>query len=290
MSRITAWGVDGIGEIRPGDQLGEIVAPELQPDRFGHAESVDVHDAAAHGELRDIFDHLDLFEADRHEVVGERLETPDLTTPKFESRRGERFRDAGAFQHRARSGEQDPHAAAGHPLERLERRRARAERAWDYGLYPDGLSRQLAAVTVAPGRRAALRTVGVPALSVFEYNSKVPSSTQWQAGVQMSLPFSSSLDVSYVGQHGFNRLAAFQGGSAIDVNAVDFGTAYLPAYQDTTKAASATPGANALTTNLLRPYRKPARPIGRPQRRSNTRSQTPWPRRMPRFSNLVRGR
>ena len=26
MSRIEAWGVDGIGEIRPGDQLGEIVA------------------------------------------------------------------------------------------------------------------------------------------------------------------------------------------------------------------------------------------------------------------------
>lgn len=26
MSRLTAWGVDGIGEIRPGDQLGEIIA------------------------------------------------------------------------------------------------------------------------------------------------------------------------------------------------------------------------------------------------------------------------
>lgn len=26
MSRITAWGVEGIGEIRPGDQLGEVIA------------------------------------------------------------------------------------------------------------------------------------------------------------------------------------------------------------------------------------------------------------------------
>ena len=26
MSRLTAWGVEGIGEIRPGDQLGDIVA------------------------------------------------------------------------------------------------------------------------------------------------------------------------------------------------------------------------------------------------------------------------
>ena len=40
----------------------------------------------------------------------------------------------------------------------------------------------------------------------------------------------------------------------MNLNAVDFGAAYLPQYQDTTKAASAVPGANALTTNLLRPY------------------------------------
>jgi Carboxypeptidase regulatory-like domain len=100
-----------------------------------------------------------------------------------------------------------------------------------------------------------LSTTGVPALSVFQYNSKIPSSVQWQAGVQMTLPWSSSLDLSYVGNHGYNRLGAFQGGQTVNLNAVDFGAAYLPANQDPTLAANAVPGANALTTNLLRPYR-----------------------------------
>src|SRR5690606_24005500 len=54
---------------------------------------------------------------------------------------------------------------------------------------------------------AGVTPVGVPALSTFQYDAKVPSSTQWNAGVQMSLPWASSLDVSYVGQRGFNRLA-----------------------------------------------------------------------------------
>jgi len=70
------------------------------------------------------------------------------------------------------------------------------------------------------------------------------------------LPWSSSLDVSYVGNHGYNRMGSFQGGTTVNLNAVDFGTAYAAAYQDPTKATkSAVPGADALTDNLLRPYR-----------------------------------
>ena len=99
-----------------------------------------------------------------------------------------------------------------------------------------------------------LSTAGVPALSVFQYDAEVPASVQWQAGVQMTLPWASSLDVSYVGNHGYNRLGAFQGGSSVNLNAVDFGAAYLPQNQDQTKGASAVPAANALTANLLRPY------------------------------------
>ncbi len=94
---------------------------------------------------------------------------------------------------------------------------------------------------------AGVTPVGVPALSTFQYDAKVPSSTQWNAGIQMSLPWASSLDVSYVGQRAFNRLAQ------VNLNQVNLGTAYLPEYQDLTKGTSATPGANALTTNLLRP-------------------------------------
>ena len=81
-----------------------------------------------------------------------------------------------------------------------------------------------------------LSTVGVPALITFQYDAKLPSSWQWQGGVQMALPWATALDVSYVGNHGFNRLRAFQGGAngAVDLNAVDIGAAYLPQNQDPT--------------------------------------------------------
>ncbi len=101
-----------------------------------------------------------------------------------------------------------------------------------------------------------LSTVGVPALITFQYDAKLPSSWQWQGGVQMVLPWAMALDVSYVGNHGFNRLRAFQGGAngAVDLNAVDIGAAYLPQNQDPTLAASTVPGATAYTTNLLRAF------------------------------------
>jgi hypothetical protein len=84
---------------------------------------------------------------------------------------------------------------------------------------------------------------------VFKYDSKLPSSYQWNGGVQFALPWSLSGDVSYVGQHGFNLL------QNVDINGVDFGTAYTAAAQDTTVAPSATPGASAQSVDLLRPYR-----------------------------------
>ena len=65
------------------------------------------------------------------------------------------------------------------------------------------------------------------------------------------------LDVAYVGNHGFNRLRAFQGGAngAVDLNAVDIGAAYLPENQDPTLGTSSVPGATAYTANLLRAFR-----------------------------------
>jgi hypothetical protein len=95
----------------------------------------------------------------------------------------------------------------------------------------------------------------VPSLVVFQYDAKVPSSWQWNVGVQRVLPWAMAVDFSYVGNHGYNRLGSFQGGSTVNLNAVDFGTAYLPQYQNTTLTnPSSIPGANALSTNLLRPY------------------------------------
>jgi hypothetical protein len=73
----------------------------------------------------------------------------------------------------------------------------------------------------------------------------------------MALPWAMALDVSYVGNHGFNRLRAFQGGAngSVDLNAVDIGAAFLPQNQDPTLGPSTVPGASAYTTNLLRPFR-----------------------------------
>ena len=102
------------------------------------------------------------------------------------------------------------------------------------------------------GTGNGLQTIGVPGLVTFQYNAKVPASWQWQGGVQMALPWASALDVSYVGNHGFNRLGGLQGGTTVNQNAVDIGAAYLTANQDTTQT-STVPGANTID-NLLRPY------------------------------------
>ena len=103
---------------------------------------------------------------------------------------------------------------------------------------------------------SGLETQGPPTVnSVWPYEGDVPASTQWNAGMQMTLPWATSLDVSYVGQRAFNQLREVRGQNLVDINAPDFGVAFLPQYQDATLAASSTPGANALSTDLLRPLR-----------------------------------
>src|SRR6185436_19417495 len=95
---------------------------------------------------------------------------------------------------------------------------------------------------------AGLTTQGPPSLIVFKYDSELPSSYQWNAGVQFAMPWAVTADVSYVGQHGFNLL------QNVDINSVDFGVAFTPAAQDPTLAASTTPGAAAVSNDLMRPY------------------------------------
>ena len=53
-----------------------------------------------------------------------------------------------------------------------------------------------------------------------------------------------------MGTHAYNIL-----GANPDLNSPDIGAAYLPQNQDLTLAASAVPGATAVTTDLLRPHR-----------------------------------
>jgi hypothetical protein len=99
---------------------------------------------------------------------------------------------------------------------------------------------------------SGLATKGVPQMSIVQYDAKLQTSYQWNVGVQMVLPWATTLDVAIVGQHSNNF---FSGGSTVDINAPDFGAAYLKENQDPTVAPSATPGGTAYSTDLLRPYR-----------------------------------
>jgi hypothetical protein len=118
------------------------------------------------------------------------------------------------------------------------------------------------AATVRYGQLQALGSAAAtqtpPTLFVFQYDAKIPSSVQWNVGTQVALPWASALDISYVGQRGINLLRSQEstatGTNAQDINAVDFGAAYLPQNQDATLAASSVPGARAKSTDLLRPY------------------------------------
>lgn len=94
-----------------------------------------------------------------------------------------------------------------------------------------------------------LTTQSPPALNVFEYESELPSTIQWNAGVQLGLPGAMALDVAYVGQHQYDIL------QQVNLNRVDFGAAFLPENRDPSLAAGATPGATAISTDLMRAYR-----------------------------------
>jgi hypothetical protein len=110
-------------------------------------------------------------------------------------------------------------------------------------------------------RNGLLSTLGqglspqpVPALVVFKYDAKIPTSAQWQIGFQKSLPWGMVGDMMYVGNHGYNRMGSFQGGTQQPINSVDFGAGYLAKNQDPTLGTATYPGQTAYPTNLLRPY------------------------------------
>ena len=65
----------------------------------------------------------------------------------------------------------------------------------------------------------------------------------------MALPWAIALDVSYVGQRGYNIV------QPVNINAVDYGAAFLEKNQDRTLAASTTPGATAVSQDLMRAIR-----------------------------------
>ena len=78
-----------------------------------------------------------------------------------------------------------------------------------------------ATVSCRRSAAAACTTTTPPALSVYEVDAALPSSFQWNTGVQMALPWAIALDVSYVGQRGYNIV------QPVNINAVDYGAAFL---------------------------------------------------------------
>ncbi|MEO7273453.1 MAG: histidine kinase dimerization/phosphoacceptor domain-containing protein [Vicinamibacterales bacterium] len=96
---------------------------------------------------------------------------------------------------------------------------------------------------------SGLRIAGAPGLTGVNFDSKLPASAQWNVGLQAALRWATTVDVSYVGSHGYDLL------QQVNINAIDFGATFLPQNQDPTLATSTTPGATAVTNNLLRAYR-----------------------------------
>jgi hypothetical protein len=96
---------------------------------------------------------------------------------------------------------------------------------------------------------------GVPTLVIYRYkNPNLPTSATWNIGVQMDLPYSFTLDASYVGQHAYDMQGAQGGQQVTNLNAIDLGTSFQAKYQDPTLAASTVPGQTPYTNNLLRYY------------------------------------
>ena len=98
--------------------------------------------------------------------------------------------------------------------------------------------------------QSGLVTQTPSSMTVFYYDSKLPTSLQWNIGTQMTLPWSSSLDVSYVGSHAYNIL-----GQNPDVNSPDLGVGLSAAEPGSDAGRAPMPGGAAVTTDLLRPYR-----------------------------------
>src|SRR5262249_2808556 len=87
-----------------------------------------------------------------------------------------------------------------------------------------------------------------PTLTVYQYESGLPSTWQWNGGVQFVLPWSIALDVEYTGQHAYNLV------ENVNINAVDFGSTFLSGNQDPT-LSSALPGGAAVVAGQMRAFR-----------------------------------
>ena len=112
---------------------------------------------------------------------------------------------------------------------------------------------------------AGLTTNAPPTINAHQYDAPLPASVQGNVGLQMALPWKTTIDVSYSGQHSFDTI------QTLNINAIDMGAAFLPSTQDPTVPANPTPGAASLVStnpDLVRSFQGLG-PI-------NLRSYTGW--------------
>ncbi len=95
---------------------------------------------------------------------------------------------------------------------------------------------------------SGLTTVAAPTLNVFTLDSGLPSTWTWNGGVQVMLPQNLFLDAAYTGQHSYNLV------EDVNINAIDYGSAFLPANQDST-ITSSVPGGAAVPADSMRAFR-----------------------------------
>ena len=88
-----------------------------------------------------------------------------------------------------------------------------------------------------------LATVSPSALRTFEYEPNIPTAVQWNVGVQMMLPWSMALDTSYTGSYAWNKWT-----SGLNINSIDIGMAFDPAFKDPTSTATGV-GGSLVSTN-----------------------------------------
>lgn len=85
-------------------------------------------------------------------------------------------------------------------------------------------------------------------LNALNYEGEVPTTYNFNIGIQKKLPWNMIWDLAYVGSVQ-NHLPR-----RVNINAVPYGATFAPENQDPTLAPSSTPGATSLPADFLRPY------------------------------------
>ena len=103
-----------------GPDRGDLVPPELDPDRLARRDREEVEDATPHGELADLLHERDAFEAPALQALDELGERHRVAGLQRSPHAGEVGRDGDAFLQPARRRHQNPGSPGEHRFDRLD--------------------------------------------------------------------------------------------------------------------------------------------------------------------------